>query len=473
MLQRLALAAATSAGSFTLAVAVGDLHDDNGTMVGAPVEAANRLVDGLSPGSIAATASVRDLVEHDQFQFEDLAMPGQGSASVDGYLISQSEFSAEQIDATVNDLLRESATGVQLETTVLFSESSSGKMAERRLVSRLLRQSPELSRDGKVTSPAAAGRVDGLLNLITFGLLSRRSSVDAARTARARNEIDVIEAELKRLDPTATPYAAIEKYRQAASIARSAPNLEDIASRMTAAQRLVERSLYFTAPAIIEGLGGPINVRFGRLLQIGRAEAGTRADLAIGCSLVSRVGKQTQISYTDRAFRVEDIGSSNGTFVDNRLLVPGERVQLGPSTELSFGGKRNPPTKGICRMRVRVFGSDASAISLGFVTDHITRPMMAVVTEDWTSFDADVRQSWLLVTHALMIGGAKHCPIRPSVGSWPAEMASIEFSPDGYLIRPLSSIKVTLDGTHITDAMPLRRDANIKIGYLNLMFRGA
>jgi hypothetical protein len=472
MVQRVMLANGGGASGLALAVAVGDVHDDGTALVGAPVEAAFGLAEHTPCGGVAVTASAYELIEGgDEFQFEDPAPHDASAMTAGSYRLSASVFSADRVDATVNDLLAQSAEMAKLDQTMIFGDSSSGKLAERGIVSRLLTPTPKAAPSRDSAGASVRGAMGQLLHRITFGLLAQRSASEAARTTRVKQVVEAIEADTSLMDAGAAPYAVIESYRKAIGMARSAVGLENLVQRLASAQRLVERRLYFSGSAMIEGLGHPVLIRFGRLLQIGRSQDGANPDVAIGCSLVSRAGRQAQISLTASGFQIEDLGSSNGTFVDNRLLEPGDRVLLGAVAELAFGGKRAPPRKGVCRMKARTLGTTALVLSISFATEHVSAAAASAMAEDWKSYSTDVCKTWLLAERALLIGGARHCAIRLAVGSWPPEMASIELASEGYVIRPLSPVKVVVDGTWISDIMPLRQDANIKIGYLSLYFR--
>jgi diguanylate cyclase (GGDEF)-like protein len=76
----------------------------------------------------------------------------------------------------------------------------------------------------------------------------------------------------------------------------------------------------------------------GESFVIGR---GSEADLQLEDSAVSRAHARI-VRNPSGAFRVEDLGSTNGTFVGSRQvtvapLVAGDHVQLGPSALLRFG----------------------------------------------------------------------------------------------------------------------------------------
>jgi hypothetical protein len=49
--------------------------------------------------------------------------------------------------------------------------------------------------------------------------------------------------------------------------------------------------------------------------------------------------EHASIFWTGDRWEVRDLGSSNGTFVDGKLLSPGERVALAEGAELAFGGE--------------------------------------------------------------------------------------------------------------------------------------
>jgi pSer/pThr/pTyr-binding forkhead associated (FHA) protein len=67
----------------------------------------------------------------------------------------------------------------------------------------------------------------------------------------------------------------------------------------------------------------------GSMKTIGRA---TRADFIVDVALVSRV--HCRLTEADGKLEVEDLGSTNGTFVNDRrvkraVLAPGDRLRIG------------------------------------------------------------------------------------------------------------------------------------------------
>jgi pSer/pThr/pTyr-binding forkhead associated (FHA) protein len=70
----------------------------------------------------------------------------------------------------------------------------------------------------------------------------------------------------------------------------------------------------------------------GSIRTVGRA---VRADFVVDAALVSRVHCRLSADDRDR-LQVEDLGSTNGTFVNDRrvrraMLAPGDRLRIGPA----------------------------------------------------------------------------------------------------------------------------------------------
>jgi pSer/pThr/pTyr-binding forkhead associated (FHA) protein len=85
-------------------------------------------------------------------------------------------------------------------------------------------------------------------------------------------------------------------------------------------------------PVLVDEDGREHVIRPG-LQVVGRA-----ADLILDDSRVSR--RHAQIVLEDDQVGIEDLGSTNGTRVDDQPLPPGERRFLAPGAEISLGGRR-------------------------------------------------------------------------------------------------------------------------------------
>ncbi|TVQ91723.1 MAG: FHA domain-containing protein [Deltaproteobacteria bacterium] len=87
--------------------------------------------------------------------------------------------------------------------------------------------------------------------------------------------------------------------------------------------------------------GHTVAVRSDQVLTLGRK----RGDLLLDDPLVS--GAHCRIKFSDGAFILEDLGSTNGTLVDNQLvrevrLVPGAEIRVGASRIVLFVGDEDP-----------------------------------------------------------------------------------------------------------------------------------
>jgi hypothetical protein len=477
------------------AIDIGDVKRGEYRVSGRPVDTVLALVGEMRDPGIAVTAAAVDLLENADAHFEDRFSTNGSSAisQVQYHLLPGVAFTREQANAAVRLLLEEvgdlddlapGVTGPQ-ETlsTDLRDDDDDDALSDTEIEDgtvafvsskseEILRHAPEIAAPAKQEPepPPAISLQQRLVRKFASGIFERgaddtqESERRAARATVWRNQ----HAAEKRIEE-GNYYEAISIYRRLIQQTETVAGLDEDLLRIRTARRLIERRLLFSGFARLSGAGGQTHLRPGSLLQIGRCRPGAFLGVDIGYELISRSARQTQIAYEGDKFLVEDLGSLNGTFCDDRLLETGERFEIDQTVEIALGGSRTPPRKGLCRLRATRIGADQPALLLKLASVQLSAETMAGLDGDWENRRADTRQSWLFFPGSTRIGSAIDCAVRLPDGDCPDHVGEIECGAEGFTLMPLSSRIISVDGVPVCDRVPLRDGAEIGIGTESLV----
>ena len=160
-------------------------------------------------------------------------------------------------------------------------------------------------------------------------------------------------------------------------------------------------------------------------LRPGTTVIGREADIMLVDTRVSR--RHAQITNLNDQLTIEDLGSTNGTKVNDRKLQPGEKVGLTGTEKISFGGLE-------CALSLPgAAGSQKTQTFGGNKTAAIT---VAPQKE---------------VAPAKLVGGDKEFPLRLGQTSFGRKAENDICIPEPYVSGRHGLIEVTEDGLFITD----------------------
>ncbi|WP_439815113.1 FHA domain-containing protein [Zavarzinia sp. CC-PAN008] len=313
-----------------------------------------------------------------------------------------------------------------------------------------------------------------IVKILTFGLVTPAAEREAKVRAQALSEIESFEAIAADFPKQGKPYEAILRYDRALEVADAAPGLSRrVRQRVAQARRAVERSLFFRGPARIRFQGAEYYVHTGPLLQIGRDDGPAEAALAVPYTAISRLGRHAQIAQSGDGFTIEDVGSSNGTMLDGRLLATGEVAPLATDQVIALGGGKNPPRPGLARLKLRVVSGAYPALILQFQSASVDPQAKAQVAQTWPTHDRDVGLIHVMAPRGLQIGTSDACALRSKVRGWPSEAAAITLGPEGYTLSRVGKVALKVDGTDVAGTVALRNGASVKIDAIDLTIASA
>ena len=268
------------------------------------------------------------------------------------------------------------------------------------------------------------------------------------------------------------PYRAIKEYDLALEALETAGDGET-RHRFQEARRTVEQRLFFHGDVVAMAASGPVFIRIGESVHVGRSSRVRGASVSVGYKRVSRLGKQCRISYRSNAFLVTDLGSTNGTFLDDRLLEAGEALPLDlakGSAVLSFGGRRELANRQNCRLILQVVEGPAPALVVRLDAE-CASPADPNVRENWPTLDEDSRTTWVLSTGAVLIGADAECAVRLPASSGASVRARLDYGPSGFTIGADFGAELLLNGVEFRQRVALADGSALVVGDQGLEFR--
>ncbi len=208
-------------------------------------------------------------------------------------------------------------------------------------------------------------------------------------------------------------------------------------------------------------------------LAIGRKSSREVADVALSYKRVSRASKQVRLKYEGGRTTVEDLGSANGTHLDDIRLSPNKQtVVASDRAVLAMGGAQETDTKGLCRLLLTrpisgdpttVLRVDASALAL---IDQ------AALAAEWPQKSADLSMTWIQLVGELLIAPGQD-GLEVGCANRHKACASISYRDGGYWLKPLNGsasedaaaeVAIRVDGSTILGSTPLSEAVLISIG---------
>ena len=305
----------------------------------------------------------------------------------------------------------------------------------------------------------------------TITVLSDDAKNEAAAKLR-RHISETVEAHERVAEghiAAARPYDAVHAYDQAIEAAVVLPDANDSVVRLQTRREAIETGLVFTGSAVLEASSGSIFLHVGVNLDIGRLSSSGQHGVTVGCRLASRIGRQTRVSYESGRFLVTDLGSTNGTFLDDRFVEAEDCIPLDrQAAELSLGGGREPPTRGPCRIKLTTMAGDPSPLVAHVVTEGLNSAEQVNLADNWPGMEEDCRKTWILMTGPVLIGSGPDCAVEIG-GDRPGALARIDYD-DGYSISACSDETIFVNEAPVLRPVFLGDGVEIGVGGSRMRF---
>ena len=196
---------------------------------------------------------------------------------------------------------------------------------------------------------------------------------------------------------------------------------------------------------------------------MGRPSAGKIVDIPIGCRWLSRGDKNLRLFFEAGQWFVEDLGSTNGTSVDDHTLAPGKPYALPAGETVIEIGKRAGSVAPVS-IRLRRASANSSAVVMSFSADE-TRLQAGAEEGQWLSWREDVRTQWILFDRRIRLGTTEDCDV-VLADSDTESAAEISFE-DGFWISPLQGALAVAE-TPFMERAPVPAGADVAIGGVRL-----
>ena len=216
---------------------------------------------------------------------------------------------------------------------------------------------------------------------------------------------------------------------------------------------------------LISSDGEFVSIHRGPSLMIGRDPGNGTAGIKLHCQTLSRIPKQLRIDRHGEGYSIMDLGSTNGSFLNDAQLVANQSVlleQLSQGVTISLGGVLNPPEKGECRLNLSTLGGGNGTLQIQVQTSHMTEPLRAQLAANWPNMDRDCAGRWLYTEEPVLIGSGANCRLHITPAESSDAVARIEWNENGYILAPLSD-QVKIDGAPILQPVIILGSATLSI----------
>jgi hypothetical protein len=195
-----------------------------------------------------------------------------------------------------------------------------------------------------------------------------------------------------------------------------------------------------------------------RAVLIGRPSAQEQVDVAVNCLWFSRGERNLSLYCKGPTWLIEDLGSTNGSFVDGRVLKRGEPLPLPHGeTRVEIGKTQGRPAPVVISLRRPL--KDAGAVVIA-VTG--ANNALAGSSDPWPSMQADMKRRWVVFREQVGVGASEDVAI-PIPSRAAGTLAAIRYR-NGFWILPSAKHKLTVNGVPFRAAVPICPGAEISVG---------
>ena len=254
--------------------------------------------------------------------------------------------------------------------------------------------------------------------------------------------------------------AALARCQAAILRLERTPERAALQGKILQLRHLLEQELIAKDDLELSGPDGRVRLLPRRAALIGRPSSAKAVDVPVGCRWFSRGEKNLRLFADGTDWFVEDLGSTNGSSIGDKTLVPGKPYALPLGETLIEIGKRAGSTAPVAiRMRRSVANPGAVVMSL---TADETRLNGGAEEAQWPSWREDLRTRWVLFDGRIGLGTSGDGAI--VLGDASAEKAAEIWFEEGFWIAPSADAPLTIADVPFTERVPLPAGADLTIG---------
>jgi len=252
--------------------------------------------------------------------------------------------------------------------------------------------------------------------------------------------------------------AALARCHAAIRRLERTPERAPLKGKILQLRHVLEQELVTTEPLELA-----LNDRRLRLLPsksalLGRPSSSKAVDIPVGCRWFSRGDKNLRLFSDKGQWFVEDLGSTNGTSIGDRMLSPGKPYPLPAGETVIEVGKRGETAAPVC-VRLRCAAAKGGVVVVSLSADEFR--LRGSEESQWISWREDLRTQWVLFEERFHLGTAEDSDVvLPDAAAEAA--AEIAFD-NGFWISPLNA-PITVAETPFSERTPIPLAAYISIG---------
>ncbi len=280
------------------------------------------------------------------------------------------------------------------------------------------------------------------LNLVKDTLTSAQQALDVSNAYAAIGVVNSTLLSLDGLDGFVTERASLNALKAAAI------NKINPITRAFVGKGALENVTFFLADAV----------------SVGRSRNSEAQVLGIYFKRISSVGKQCLIERRQDGFYMNHKQSSNGCFVNDTAISPGQGIALKNNDVIAMGGSINPPDRGLAQLICRLGGKNKGSLILKLDASAFSLSDTSSLESLWPGLATDQKKRWVMLGESLAVG-------LDSLGSLDVGCLSgcdpqliLRF--DGELnaeVVPRDDILITVNNEPMVGVVPLSMDSKIKI----------
>ena len=253
--------------------------------------------------------------------------------------------------------------------------------------------------------------------------------------------------------------AALAECHKAIAHLSTYPEQAPMRKQLLELQRLLEDELL--VPESIELVMGKRHVRLlpMRAALIGRPSRAKNVEISIDCRWFSRGERNLYLFSDGEEWFVEDLGSTNGSWIGDASLDPGKPFAL-PFGETCVEVGRSPTAMAPVTVHLRCTPTAPNVVAVTVTAAPEIRTDGAMNSQ-WPSRDEDLSRTWLVFRERLSLGAAPSCGLQMQ-GSHLPIAADIRFQ-NGFWISPRAGAGMTIDDVAFEAPVPIPSGARLRL----------
>ncbi|HEY4265615.1 MAG TPA: EAL domain-containing protein [Micropepsaceae bacterium] len=238
------------------------------------------------------------------------------------------------------------------------------------------------------------------------------------------------------------------------------PERAPLTAKILQLRHLLEQELIAKDDLDLSIPGGRMRLLPRSTALIGRPSSSKPVDVPVGCRWFSRGEKNLRVFAEGTGWFVEDLGSTNGSWVGDRTLLPGEPYALPFGETLIEIGKHVGDAAPIA-ISLRRPAANPGAVVVSLRAD---APRLAgkAAESKWPSWREDVHAQWILFNERIGLGTASDGAI--VLGEAGAEKAAEIWFDEGFWIAPCADAPLTIADASFLQTAPLPASTDLTIG---------